>query len=73
MPHLDFELRNPCLTFEGDEYSDEWRFDVSGKCTKKKLFNQSFAITSGGKSYNGIGAEAFVHLIRNVPQHGRFG
>lgn len=68
MPHLDFELKNPCLTFEGNKESDKWRFNTSGKCTHRQGFDQSFTITSGSKSYDGFGIEALVYIEKRPPR-----
>lgn len=67
MPHLEFELNKPCLTFEGNKESDEWRFNIRGKCTSGR-FDQRFAIMSGNKSYDGFGVEAVVYIKKRPPR-----
>lgn len=62
MPILYFELKDPCLTFEGDEESDKWSLTVSGTCTNWVSSKKKFTVKSGTNSYDGFGAEAVIYI-----------
>lgn len=62
MPRLKFELEKPHLVFEGNAKSDNWYFEIHGKCSPKHNSYKSFTIKSGNNTYNGLGGKAIFYI-----------